>query len=220
MIVTCPECSTRYLVDPRALGVSGRLVRCAHCSHTWHQAPPEDAPRRIEMPATGIDPMLGGEERFQLPAVTRPRRSSWAIVGWLVLALILAGIGVGSVWARDQVVGWWPPAARLYALVGLPVVQPGTGLELRKVTPTREVENGLPTLVIEGEVANVSNVARPVPKLKVILRDSNDHELQAWTFAVTDERLLPGASVPFRTSVTQPSEAATGVVVTFAGTSG
>jgi hypothetical protein len=59
-----------------------------------------------------------------------------------------------------------------------------------------------------------------VPKLKVILRDNHDHELQAWTFAVTDERLLPGASVPFRTSVTQPSEAATGVVVTFAGTSG
>ena len=220
MIVTCPECSTRYLVDPRALGVSGRLVRCANCSHTWNQAPPEDAPRRVEVPPPELEPLFGRGERVQLPVVAEPRRSSRAVLGWLVVVLILAGIGVGAVWERDQIVGLWPPAARLYGLIGVPVVQPGTGLELRKVTPTREVDNGLPTLVIEGEVANVSNIARPVPKLKVILRDKNDHELQAWTFSVTDERLLPGATAPFKTSVTQPSEAATGVVVTFAGSGG
>src|SRR5258708_33935711 len=51
MIVTCPVCSTRYLVDPRALGSAGRLVRCANCSHTWQQAPAADAPRRVDLVA-------------------------------------------------------------------------------------------------------------------------------------------------------------------------
>ncbi len=111
----------------------------------------------------------------------------------------------------------WPPSTRLYAMVGLGTSDPGAGLELRKVAPGRAVENGVPTLTIDGEVANVSAVTRDVPKLRVALRDANDHVLQTWTVVVTDQRLLPGASVPFHTDVAQPPEAATGVVVSFAG---
>jgi predicted Zn finger-like uncharacterized protein len=43
MLVTCPECSTRYQVDPGALG-GGRKVRCARCGHSWVQQPETDAP--------------------------------------------------------------------------------------------------------------------------------------------------------------------------------
>jgi len=63
----------------------------------------------------------------------------------------------------------------------------------------------------------VSGIAREVPKLRVVLRDKDEHELQSWSFSASEERLLPGASVPFRTTLTSPNEAATGVVVTFAG---
>jgi predicted Zn finger-like uncharacterized protein len=217
MIVTCPACSTRYLVDSQALGATGRVVRCAQCSHTWHQDPPDDAPRRVDMPASEDPPRLRPDERVGLPAVTREPSRAWVTVAWIVFGLAVVGLLVGVIWARDRVVALWPPAARVYALAGLPVTLPGIGLELRKVMPSRETENGLPSLVIEGEVANVSNVAREVPQLRVILRDNNEHELQSWTFTVSEERLLPGASVAFRTSIAQPSDAATGVVVTFAG---
>ena len=92
------------------------------------------------MPPPELEPLFGRGERVQLPMVAEQRRSSRTVLGWLVVVLILVGIGVGAVWERDQIVGLWPPAARLYGLIGVPVVQPGTGLELRKVTPTREVD--------------------------------------------------------------------------------
>jgi predicted Zn finger-like uncharacterized protein len=40
MILTCPACTTRYLVPDSSIGATGRQVRCAKCRHSWFMAPP------------------------------------------------------------------------------------------------------------------------------------------------------------------------------------
>lgn len=42
MILTCPECKSRYVVNPKALLPRGRTVRCAKCSHSWFENKPQD----------------------------------------------------------------------------------------------------------------------------------------------------------------------------------
>jgi predicted Zn finger-like uncharacterized protein len=222
MILTCSSCSKRYLVDPRALGSAGRNVRCANCGQTWFQAPPPDAPQSFDAalaaaPEPAIDePARRRERRVQLPAVSR-RRSRGPVLAWLAAFVAVVAIAWGLIAARASVVGLWPPAARLYAMIGYGATVPGTGLELRNVTPSRGVANGVPTLAVDGEVVNVSSVVRPVPELRVALRDSNDKELKAWTVSVGQQTLLPGASVSFHTTIERPAEAATGVIVSFEG---
>ncbi len=217
MIVTCPVCSTRYLVDPRALGSAGRLVRCASCSHTWQQAPPADAPRRVDLVAPQPELASPAGGRVQLPALSRPQRRSSALLMPLLALLVLIGATAAGLWlARDQLVSYWPGAATYYAMLGAPVAaMQGSGLGFDKVTKRYDTENGLLTLVIEGEVVNLSRVAREVPKLRVVLQDISKHELQSWSFAVTEEPLLPGGTLPFRTTIAQPNAEATGFVVTF-----
>jgi predicted Zn finger-like uncharacterized protein len=41
MIITCPQCDTRYTVDGTKFPAAGRNVRCAKCGNVWHQLGPE-----------------------------------------------------------------------------------------------------------------------------------------------------------------------------------
>lgn len=212
MIVTCPVCSTRYLVDPRNLGAAGRVVRCAGCAHTWHQTPPEDAPLRVDAPLELADPPKanaapGTSGRVQLPAVPTPRRS-YALLGWSAYAVLLIGLIAGGAWfTRDRLIALVPELARYYAMLGVSTTMAlSDGFEVLPPTRTRDTVDGQPTLIIEGEVVNISKVVRQVPKLKVILLDSDHRELQSWVFTVSDDRLLPGASAAYRTSIAQNNE--------------
>ena len=52
MLVTCPNCSSRYQVPDMTLGMKGRTVRCSRCGNQWAQpfvaAQPEARPKRPE----------------------------------------------------------------------------------------------------------------------------------------------------------------------------
>ena len=224
MIVSCSNCGKRYLVDPRALGAPGRRVRCAHCQHTWFQAATEEAQAQpqIELPPLPETPPVvrttaaETPRHVQLPAVTRGNgRTKW--VGRAAIAAVILLVVWGLVRSRDSVMSAVPLTTRLYSLVGLGPVAPGTGLDLRQVTPTRGTDkaSGAPTLAIDGQVANISSIARPVPQLRVALRDANNVELKSWMVHVTDQPLAPGASIPFHTMIQDPPDGATGVIVSF-----
>jgi predicted Zn finger-like uncharacterized protein len=222
MIVTCPACSTRYLVDPRALGNAGRTVRCAQCAETWHQTPPEDfAPppdlrELVAEPgfASGEETPVGGG-RAQLPAVIKPRRPWVAIVAIGLLAVILATLVAGVI-ARDQAMAMWPSSMKLFAMIGLQPSSPYLGLVIRPPNTKRGSENGVAALIIDGEVANVSPFVRDVPRLTAVLRDGNGKNLESWDFAAAETRLPPGGVATFHTAISQPSAAAAKAVVGFA----
>ncbi len=42
MILTCPECSTRFTLSAQLLGADGAQVKCSGCAHVWHQLPDPD----------------------------------------------------------------------------------------------------------------------------------------------------------------------------------
>ena len=49
MNITCPNCQTRYKINPQALG-QGRTVRCTACGHRWLVVPPTAEPPVTELP--------------------------------------------------------------------------------------------------------------------------------------------------------------------------
>lgn len=227
MIVGCPVCRTRYLVDEEALrGQSGRTVRCANCGHTWHQAaspgPAENneeaanADGRIE-PALEVPPRPATTLEVPPRQRARPepprRRSRWGALRWLLVAVLLAlAVLAGVVVARGAVVALWPPAARLYALAGFSAEPPGAGLKIEKLAPSRTSDG----LIIEGDIANSGKTTQDLPPLRVALRDAAEKEVQFKIIEPPKPRLPPGAVAHFKAPFDHPDDAATGVVVTFA----
>jgi predicted Zn finger-like uncharacterized protein len=61
MILTCPACAARYVVDPAALGRDGRRVRCARCRETWYQEAPFVAEPAPTEPPAGLPAATNAE---------------------------------------------------------------------------------------------------------------------------------------------------------------
>jgi predicted Zn finger-like uncharacterized protein len=223
MILTCPECSTRYLTDPVALGQTGRTVRCAKCGHSWHQMPPVDAGPRAEVLSPSLEPPLsqtyvpppgGGLPARIEPRAPRRRGGAWALAAVLVL-VILGGLYLG----RAHIVAAWPGAAPVYASVGLPVEMAPAGLSFADVTLTRQSINGRDTVVVEGRILNNGSAALPVPPLLASVRDADDRIVETWTERLEIDELAAGAALDFRTSRTDLPEAAQRLAVGFAADS-
>ena len=73
MIIACPACATRYAVPDSAIGLEGRVVRCAKCRHSWFQDsnPLGAASQREPEPQPSLFSPLGPTP-VTPPVVTQP----------------------------------------------------------------------------------------------------------------------------------------------------
>jgi predicted Zn finger-like uncharacterized protein len=208
MILTCPRCSTRYHVDPAALGTDGRTVRCAGCGERWSVKPPADTPQIVEFGPPAQAP--------RVPVAAPPRsrrRSSRGLLAWLgaVLAILLAA---SAVIGRNEIVAGFPATASVYHLLGLPVAAE-IGLQFEGIKSTRLEEGGISVLVVEGAIVNPTSSDRPVPPIRITLLDSGGRELQEELFRAKEQLLEAGSKTSFSGRVVNPAERARNYSVTF-----
>lgn len=129
----------------------------------------------------------------------------------LLVVLLLVAAVAGLYFGRERVVAFWPGSARLYSDVGLTPETPGEGLDFANVTMTRNVDG----VVVEGEITDKVSTPQPVPKLRVVLRDADQHDVAVKIVDPPKPRLLPGETAHFLVAFLPASDAAVGVMVSF-----
>jgi predicted Zn finger-like uncharacterized protein len=221
MIVTCPNCASRFHVADKALGTDGRKVRCGSCAHAWLQKPVvEEAPAVAEVafeePAPAAEapkPAPPPKESPPEPAKAKPPRSAaprhrprstGRIVIWLVFIVLIAGILVGGYRYRQLVVNRWPSATGIYEAVGVSVVPPPSysfTFVKDKVVTKFETVDGKSVLSVSGVISNKSSRPRPVPQIRIFVRDKNRKLVQTWDFSVQKKSLKAGESANFATMI-------------------
>jgi predicted Zn finger-like uncharacterized protein len=238
MILTCPSCRTRYQTDSAHIKAPGRNVRCAKCGHVWFQSAPalesELEPEPVVAPvASEPDPVPEtaipdrAEVQFgpgplaeeSIAAAAEVPRRAWGGsiargIGWVMLIVLIGGIGWAAVQYRQEIATLWPQSASLYRAIGLPANV--RGVELTNVTYKQESEDGQPVLSVTGRIVNVSNREMPVPEIRVVLLDDTRHELYHWTFSAGVSTLKPGAESSFVTRLASPPAEARNLNVGFA----
>jgi hypothetical protein len=155
---------------------------------------------------------LAARRSFQRPKPVRRRVPSVhaampAII--FVLLLMLAGLFA----ARQQVVRFLPQTASLYAMFGMPVNL--RGLQFENIKTVRELQDGVPVLVVEGDITGTSSRLTEVPRLRFAVVDRAGKEIYAWTARPDRTLLPPGETLPFRSRLASPPAEASGVTVRF-----
>jgi predicted Zn finger-like uncharacterized protein len=140
------------------------------------------------------------------------RRSS----RWTALILVLFAFNVALIGARSEVVRFFPQTASLFAAVGLPVNL--RNLKFENMRISKEAQEGLSSLVVEGTIVSVSNKAVEVPRLRFAARDGAGQEVYTWTAMPGRSILGPGDKLDFRSRFVSPPESAVDVMVRFSGT--
>jgi predicted Zn finger-like uncharacterized protein len=210
MILTCPQCSTRYHVDAMALGAAGRTVRCASCGQRWSVTPPADTPQVVEFgtPAPATVPRVR-----PVAATEQENRRSISLIGWLVAVLVVLLVA-SAVIGRNEIVAGFPASALIYQKLHLPITL-DHGLQFEEITSTRLQEGGIAVLVVEGAIVNVTPNDRPVPPIRITLLDSGGRQLQEELFRAKEQHLEPGAKTSFSGRVVNPADRARNFSITF-----
>jgi predicted Zn finger-like uncharacterized protein len=211
MILTCPQCSTRYHVDAAAIGTAARTVRCTNCGQRWSVKPPADTPQVVEF---GPPTLAMAPHMRPVTAHARAQNgTSPGLFGWLVAVLVMLVLA-SAVIGRDEIAATFPATARLYQDLNLPVT-PELGLEFEDVTSARLEEGGIAVLVVEGAIVNPTRHDRPVPPVRVTLLDGGGRQVQEELFQAKEEHLEPGARTSFSGRVVSPVDSARNFSVTF-----
>jgi predicted Zn finger-like uncharacterized protein len=234
MILTCPECTTRYQTDASQFAPDGRKVRCAKCGHVWHQAAPAPEPEAgledeaAAPPEPEAEPVVTPKREAFAPSPrveAAPARSRFAarppvlarlglVAGWAALALIVLGVGWSGMHYRKSIASLWPQSSSLYAAVGMRVNT--RGLEFHDRTAHFETDGQQDVLVITGHLLNTTSRELSVPQIRVSLMDAGKRELYHWSFSAGVQTLHPGQLATFHTQLPSPPAAARDIELRFA----
>lgn len=216
MILSCPSCATRYRADTSALGAEGRKVRCASCGHVWLARPEGDAALPEIQPAADTEPKQV-HRAYREKVEQKRRQAIRAAAGgaWGGLAAAVAGVIVCALLFRADIVSLWPQASSAYAAVGIEANPYGVALSDLEIS--REMQDGLPVIVIAGEVRNIDRRERQAPALRAALLNAESAPVLEWTVLIEGGAMRPGETRQFRTLVSDAPASAVEAEVTLAG---
>jgi predicted Zn finger-like uncharacterized protein len=218
MIITCPSCSKKYLIEDTAVTNTGRTVKCAYCFHQWYFVPTT---------AKTIDPVdlshLSSAGALAQPSLHRH-------LLWMSLVSLLTILVMAFYFLRQPLMSYFPSLKAIYSLVGMSGATTSE-LTIEKIEPFFESDGAIS---IKGSITNKTkktldlkpltvavtgdcDQAPFLEKIKAKLLKTNGGQcvLASWTFSLKESRVFPQEHIAFETKINQAIPGSKGIHVKF-----
>ena len=178
MIITCPECSTNYLITIESIGANGRKVKCAKCTHIWFATNIE-----VEVP-TAINKE---QPKFPLPAIIKNKISIWLKLTNVML--LLASLLSFMVFNNEYLSEHYAFLKEFYEKLGIFESEGLRFNELKVINAPND--QGKQTIGIEGKIINLSEHSRYIPYAKITIKTTGGQKITSETLKLADKMLAP-----------------------------
>lgn len=206
MILECPNCGKRYLVDPRAVGANGRTVRCAACKKEWFASAEKDEVDEVLSFADEVDRQTEDSD-WEQPAA-RPDRSRGtpgvpAIAGAppvpaslkaATTALGILFLIMAAVYFQPTVSRAMPFAKSIYASLGMYDTQ---GVVLADLAYNLEPVGTKDRHALSGYLVNTADEPMPMPILSFRMLDREGELVKRLKLSEVVDELQPGEQKMF-----------------------
>ncbi len=205
MILTCPECSTRYMAKAGAIDTNGRSVRCVRCETVWFveggdpdtlkdsmalednkvvlvEVDPDPQPELPLEPSNSIPKTvrIGAHTRLRnkVDAEKLSKRMRVLRLIWAVPVITILGVVSVATLTRQAVVDKHPTAATLYKSVGLTVKT--NGLDIQNLKTETLIVDGETFLRVIGDVKNTLSSSQVAPMIQMRLENRSGEPVADW----------------------------------------
>lgn len=157
------------------------------------------------------------EAGVQRPPSKPKKPFSWAWLGWLLLFGLLGGVIGGGYEKRIELVAFYPPLAKLYEQLGIPVeAAQWLGLELHNLKSATVLDSGTTKVTVSGDVVNVGGGERSLPPIRIAMRGANGQDLGAFTVKLEQNSIAADETLSFNVQLPAPKDEVTDLEVAFA----
>lgn len=246
MIITCPECSTRYKTSDDAIGPNGRTVRCANCSSTWFVPAPEAqiamdaltladnqrediAPTPTPSFAPSLAPSVVPVSAPKTQTVPRgahvdirdradKRRRTRRLFGVAAIWLVpLAMLGTAAAGAYHFRQDIVSAHPQTATLYkALGINVSASGLILDPPEARFADIDGAPMLIVTGAARNISDTDLPLPRVALSLHNAGGERVAQWDVEMKTQFLPAGGRAEYLSQYPNPARDAVRLETRFA----
>ncbi|WP_420548267.1 MJ0042-type zinc finger domain-containing protein [Curvivirga sp.] len=178
----------------------------------------DEARDKAGMPSLSMDPPPIPPRNMKNVKVKRvvKKKTRSPMRAWLIFLFFFAMVVAPLLIFNKEITKSFPPAKKLYALVGIHPDIVGFGLELPDPVFEVETNDQDQTLIIRGEVVNTTSETVRIPFLNGVLLNTNKEEIYFWYFETENPEALPGESVKYESRLLNPPPGGVSLELTFA----
>lgn len=214
MILTCPNCTTRFLLPAQILAPEGKKVKCSACEEMWFQLPdPEELealnrdPLEQEVPES-IQPR---PETHGVPAVhdEEDSESGGAVGGAIAASVFFVLLTAVFLFMKPVIIQSIPGAMPIYEMIGAEMDAPGTGIVFDKLQArVAAKDEGAELVDITGRLINLTPQDQSMPMIRAEFLDSDDVVLSQFMIQPPSPDILGEGMMDFAATLENSNPAA------------